>query len=643
MPYEMKHVSPSQIETWLGCQRQWYWEYPMGIKAPPKTSALIGTSCHGLIEDVLLNQNAEDLSNKGDGKDAHRAIVRPCLPTLRPLAVWVAEGVGHVEREMKRPMRNGLVLKGRIDFISFHASTEPLVVDHKTTSSLQYAKTEEELRTNIQMLAYAYEATCSVKGPVTGVRVAHNVVLTRGAATARYTDALIPVREVHAGWTRIQDISDRMLETAKLPGPADATPNWTACGKFGGCAHQSRCAALKDASQPSPYAQEIPPMSVPSLPAHLLAKLGVKVVAPIAAEPVAAGPSRPLPAAISALLKPVAPVATKPTLLPPESPMNPRDAKVQGAQVAQVVVPPVVEVTATTVAKLGALGWSAEEIDALTDEAFAEAVRTNAQRDGVDLVLGTREHDGFTPIVSFAPRPPARRSRTATVEVEVAPVVEVEVAPVVEVEVAPVVEVEEAPKRRGRPPGSKNVVREEVAVVVEAPDTTDREQVRALSAQPAYDAGPHVAALTEERDEAREKCEELLQKLVNLERAYVKMQDEQDAGVPGAAAPFALYVDCLPEKSGVPYRLLDEVLAPFMALAAANYKNEKTKAAEPVSHYSLIPYHGGPAVVAAYALMNLDKVVLPGILYVDTRSPCAAAVLEILRAKADVIVSARGR
>ena len=52
---------------------------------------------------------------------------------------------------------------------------------------------------------------------------------------------------------------------------------------------------------------------------------------------------------------------------------------------------------------------------------------------------------------------------------------------------------------------------------------------------------------------------------------------------------------------------------------------------------------GISGLVAAHVLTNLAAVTAPGILYVDTRSPCAAAVLEVLRPKADLIVSARGR
>ena len=627
--YKFEHVSPSQIETWLGCNRQWYWQYPMGIKPPPTASNLVGSACHTIAEDFIQEQNGEDLSVKRDGKDHHRAIVRPAMVTLRMLGDLHKSGLGYVERGMKRKLRNGLDLVGRIDFMSLPETDNPLVVDHKTSSNLQYAKTEEELRTNIQMLAYAYEAVC-LKPLAKGVRVAHNVMLTRGAPAARYTDALIPVKEVHAGWTRIQDISDQMIETSKLASPADVPPNLSACDRFGGCFHRDRCAAIKNAQNPnaSPYdgidtasASTQENTMTTALPPHLLAKLGVKTPnttpVPAVGGVAPAAPARPaIPAALAGLL-------------PPEAPMNPRDAKVQAAALAAAT--PVAVSGPEGAALLQSLGWSNDEIDAMTEDCFENAVAGKAQRALVDLDLGAVEPDGFVPVVGFHVKvveAPARRSRTAAP----APVVEVvEVVEVVtEEEVVEVV----APKRRGRPPGAKNKpkdveveqVVEPVVVVVE-----DTHYIGGTSTLIDDDAPlDHVAGLL---DEALARIAELEAALLVAARSPAVATD----------ARFCVYVDCLPETPGVAFRHLDTVLAPFMEKVAAGFKNEKTGAPEPLSHYALVPFARGPSLVAAHVLTNLASVTAPGILYVDTRSPCAAAVLEVLRPKADLVVSARGR
>ena len=145
----------------------------------------------------------------------------------------------------------------------------------------------------------------------------------------------------------------------------------------------------------------------------------------------------------------------------------------------------------------------------------------------------------------------------------------------------------------------------------------------------------HVAGLL---DEALARIAEL-EVTVDTQRRSI----EHYLKAPAADVRFCVYVDCLPETPGVAFRHLDAVLAPFMDLVAKGFKNEKTGAPEPLSHYALVPFARGPSLVAAHVLTNLASVTAPGILYVDTRSPCAAAVLEVLRPKADLVVSARGR
>ena len=668
--YTFEHVSPSQIETWLGCNRQWYWQYPMGIKPPPTASNLVGSACHTIAEDFIQEQNGEDLSVKRDGKDHHRSIVRPSMSTLHMLRLHHKAGLGHVERSMKRKLRNGLNLVGRIDFLSLPETDNPLVVDHKTTSSLQYAKTEEELASNIQMLAYAYEAVC-LKPLAKAVRVAHNVMLTRGAPAARYTDALISVKDVHAGWTRIQDISDKMIETSKLASPADVPPNLSACDRFGGCFHRDRCSAIKAAQNPnaSPYdgiasASTQENTVTTALPAHLLAKLGVKTPnttpVPAVGGVAPAAPGRPaIPAALAGVLGQAPPPARPASgFLPPETPMNPRDAKAQAA----AVVAPALEGAAL----LQSLGWSNEEIDAMTDDCFESAVDQKVRREGVDIALGAAEADGFRPVEGFCFKPvevpaaPARRSRTAAP----APVVEVVAEPSVSAIVATqaaaeqdplvtehgftvtVVPAAEAPKRRGRPPGAKNKPKDGEVEVVEAPATVladTRNEDRYIGGESTLVDDAPAAPVAGLLDEALARIAELerdLSRECGVTRSLTTMLEEKVATEPDQ---FVLYIDCLPETPGVAFRHLDTVLAPFMDLVAKGFKNEKTGAPEPLSHYALVPFARGPGLVAAHVLTNLAAVTAPGILYVDTRSPCAAAVLEVLRPKADLIVSARGR
>lgn len=451
----------------------------------------------------------------------------------------------------------------------------------------------------------------------------------------------------------------------------------------------------------------------------------------------------PLPAHL------LAKITGRPTLLPPEAPQNPRDRKAeaaaitqaaaqQAAQAAIVAKPPAPVVAQVVTATLDgaelllSLGWSGDEVNAMTDDVFALVVKERWERKVCELAFGTPEADGFQAITSVNPNAtqiitPVRRQRVAAPAPVVAEakawyyfdqggvsgyeslthtewgarsditltLVGDDAAKVAHEKThPPATVVTEAPKRRGRPPGSKNVAKAEPAAaqtladvaenivtnppatpavnqyvggvgefdaheVLSLPDDTPEEVINEMAdafviadlkaklADYKADWEKHLAVISELRAE-NAKLEKAHQfegdRVLYLEAELKKARAGQtsEPGSAPAASGFTLYVDCLPEKAGVPYRVLDEVLAPLMALAAANYKNSKG-VVEPVSHYTLIPYNAGPGAVAAYVLTNLDKVVQPGILYVDTASPCAAAVLEVLRPKADAIVRARGR
>lgn len=710
MTWTFQHVSPSQIVTWLGCQRAWYWQYPMGFTPPTKPSALTGTACHAVIEDFIQDAG-EDLTLRQDPKkDRYRTIVRPALPVLLDLRERYKSGA-FVELEMKRPLRNGLVLKGRIDFLDLSARSpetnapENLVVDHKSSSNIvQWAKTAEELRTDIQMLAYGYESLC--RKPTPTVRLAHNVFQTRGIAAAQYTDVVVPAVEIHQGWTRINDISDKMIETSKLASPADVPETRTACDKYGGCAHRDRCAAIwsvKGGPALSPYAgieaastqenkenQVSNKPVVPALPPHLRQKLGIPDAAPAA--------------------------TPRANILPPEAPQDPRaraaDAKALAAQAkpaqpapAAVVAPPVQPAPAPAPAAPAAqpqvdgaalllqLGWSGEEINAMSDEVFNKVVEGKWRRDldGLYVAYGEPEQytdengkeKTYTPITNVVPPQPAparpqRVARVATpAPAPAQPVAEVVATePEVVAQPDPLVtehgfEVTATPastpaRRRGRPPGAKNKATLEKEAAAQAPAEQNGTSVH-IAQDPTVER--IEAALDEAHGAEVDGDDEYLknrdratvpgtheyelrvrdERIANLEKTLSETTAELQNYMLGKVkaenpnARFVLYVDCLPEFPDPTLRSLDVVLQPFMDLAAKNYKNEKTGAPEPLSHYALIPFGKGPGIVAGYVLTNLQHVVQPGALYVDTRSPCAAAVLEVLRPKADLVVSARGR
>lgn len=569
------HVSASQISTYLSCQRQWWWNKVFGLPTTQKASAALGEAVHASIEAYL-----------GGERTLHPVAVpgRKKLDELRALEPLV-------EAKMERRLDNGLVFVGRIDLM---VPQHGLVVDHKTTSSLQYAKTEEELRADVQMLAYAYEVL--QRQPGQEVRVAHNVLLTKGSGH-RYTETTIPAPAVLEGWKRIREVTDRMKVTAKVEAPDQVPATWTACDKYGGCDFRDKCRAMKLASSSSPYdgvtdAPSSPTMEVNTMSnkhtASVLRSMGLDDQTILAAirkgtcvdDVGLAGPA-------------VTPTPTPAAINPPEAPVNPRVEKTEPVVSAPSTLGKSPEdILRDQMKYLLSLGWSQEDIDLLSDNAFTEAVKKGYQRTSVEVVLGTglvqgaEYEDVIVGFQTLTPAPVAKRPSRSPVAVAPLP------APVVE---EPVVE---AP-----------VVEEPVAVVEEKPR---RKKTAAPAPAPVVEEPVAVVEAT------------------SAPLDVVKL--------PPTSVGLHLYIDCLPER-GVTVTDLATLLSPYIArVEAEGYRDEKTGKTEKVAHYGLIPYNNGEKMVIGFMLSDLVHFRSAGAVYVDSRLPLAARALEVLRPLATIIV-----
>lgn len=577
------HVSASQISTYLSCQRQWWWNKVFGLPTTQKASAALGEAVHSSIEAYL-----------GGERTLHPVAVpaRKKLDELRQLSPLV-------EAKMERRLDNGLVFVGRIDLM---VPEQGLVVDHKTTSSLQYAKTEEELRADVQMLAYAYEVL--QRQPGQEVRVAHNVLLTKGSGH-RYTEATLSAPVILEGWKRIQAVTDQMRQTALIESPDAVPPTWNACDRYGGCDFRDKCRALKLASSSSPYddvavaSSSQPPMEVNTMSKHnasVLRSMGLDDATILAAisrgtcvDDVGLTGAAPAPAST--------PVVKAAAINPPEAPANPRTEIVSEPSVVAIGKSPE-DALRDQMRYLLSLGWGQEDIDLLSDEAFQEAVKKGHKREQIKLVLGTGMVQGTEyedVIVGFElPAPPAPSKRPSRSPVAVSPTVPAPVieAPVVE---APVVE-------------ATVVASVAPAPVVEAVEEKPRRKKTAAIETPVETVASPVEAPIE----------------------AIKL--------PPTSVGLHLYIDCLPEK-GVEIKDLTVLLSPYISrVEAEGYRDEKTGKVQSISHYGLIPYNNGEKMVIGFMLGDIVLFRSAGAVYVDSRLPLSARALEVLRPLATTIV-----
>lgn len=206
-------ISPTQIDTWRSCHRKWAFTYISGLPRSPSTKAqLIGIDLHWKVENYLKT-GEYDLSG---GKEADR-LFPFILPYLPP--------PGTPSEQKVTVTLDGIVFGGKFDW---HFPGE--IGDLKTTSSLQYVKSEKELSTHAQPLIYM-KATGEHRGRWLYVQ-------TRGAAHVR----AVPFAVDFSGLDSvIQDGHNIARAWEEKGNPNDYPANPSACDMYGGCPFKLQC------------------------------------------------------------------------------------------------------------------------------------------------------------------------------------------------------------------------------------------------------------------------------------------------------------------------------------------------------------------------------------------------------------------
>lgn len=144
MSTALHHVSASGITLFKSCQTRWYHRYILGYRLPPTPAMARGTAVHTQLERFLLQGVIPDDSSEA-GRIAKEGI--DLLPSNKDEL--------KIEQSLEDyPLEDTPVpFKGFIDVLG--VGEELHILDHKTTSAWKWAKTEEDLRSNIQLIIYA--------------------------------------------------------------------------------------------------------------------------------------------------------------------------------------------------------------------------------------------------------------------------------------------------------------------------------------------------------------------------------------------------------------------------------------------------------------------------------------------------------
>lgn len=261
--------SASQLQTFHGCPRKWYFYYILGYPRPTTSSQQVGKDVHAEVEKHLLGvEDAED----------ERALA--LIENVKPVEnVYGNESV-FIEQKIRFPVRGsdlgGPWFVGYIDYLVL-GDDEVTITDHKTTKDLKWAKTEYELQNDIQLMSYAYWAVTYPSPEADRVLVGHNVVTTQGLIQARYTQTVVDPAHVRARWQGHLKIVDQIENVRKIGDVRKVDPTGLQngeCQKYGGCSYSSICATAQ-------FGKEIKMFRPPDAPVEVQEVANAEVVQPV--------------------------------------------------------------------------------------------------------------------------------------------------------------------------------------------------------------------------------------------------------------------------------------------------------------------------------------------------------------------------
>lgn len=307
----LNYVSASAGKTHALCKRKWFFEAVLGFRSPERESQRVGVAIHSELESYILHGAPPKHPSAYDG-------VRH-LPARGPeLLVEQAMGAATVERVPREGVIVGdpgpslevldVPIVGFIDLIDPRDPDEVHIIDHKSTGDIKWAKTPEELATDLQMLTYG--AYAAARWPTARrVRLSHVYYTTKGKARSRSVSVVVGVAEMKRTWQNVtQPLVAEMKVTATADNPFEVEGSTDACTAFGGCPWIDQCNAVSKLSVGDRIAMKL---------SDMLKGKAAPAATPVPAAPVTTptpvpAPVDVTPAVATGILPPDAPPAIPP-------------------------------------------------------------------------------------------------------------------------------------------------------------------------------------------------------------------------------------------------------------------------------------------------------------------------------------------
>lgn len=225
--------SPSQIGTFRECKRKWGWSYLRRLRGEPNKFAELGTKVHAELEAWFRDRKRPNPLSEA-GKIAESGLHHWPAPGTRDFHI---EAHAVVERD-------DTAYHGYLDLAWLDPDPDvgAVVGDHKSTTDFKWAKTAEDLRTDLQAAVYA-RAVMEEFG-VDSAELRWVYYRTRGPRKSQ----VVRLRVLREEVDRTLDAADadyRAIEAIpEDTDPLALPPTVTACANYGGCGYRNLCTDL---------------------------------------------------------------------------------------------------------------------------------------------------------------------------------------------------------------------------------------------------------------------------------------------------------------------------------------------------------------------------------------------------------------
>lgn len=238
-----------------GCPRRFWFEVAQGLKPEQKDSQSDGEKGHALFANWFERSELPAKRVKM-GKAVTGAIVKGDLPRPGPDMIVEERFSGQPKYDARGnwiPLDvsetfhfAGLPWEGFID-LAFRRGDVPEIWDHKFTSDLSGALRADQLIETIQMPIYVLSQVPFWPDAKHWRIVHHNV--SRTGTESTICGAVVSLERVRERGAEIATLVDEMKLVAQAPAQTDVPFNRRSCDAYGGCPHQSICAAFRTRNQ----------------------------------------------------------------------------------------------------------------------------------------------------------------------------------------------------------------------------------------------------------------------------------------------------------------------------------------------------------------------------------------------------------